>query len=205
MQHSSPNKPELVLASASTSRREMLKRAGVECLFEAADIDEAAVKNRMIRQDAEPGKISEKLAVQKAQVISRQHPGKIILGADQLLVCAGRVFDKPRDMAEAAEHLRFFCGKTHYLYTSYALILGQKTLKCETMRPRLTMRGFSPEFLEGYIKKSGNKILGSVGCYLMEDLGPQLFSEIEGDYFTILGLPLLNVMESLRELAILKA
>jgi len=191
------------LASASPSRRAMLKKSGIDFLVEAADIDEAAVKDTMARHGAAPDRISEQLAINKAQAIAPHHPGKIILGADQLLVCAGQTFDKPRDLAEAKAHLQFFCGKSHYLYTSYAMILDQEILVCETVCPCLTMREFSAAFLAAYLEKSGERILGSVGCYLLEDLGPQLFSEIDGDYFAILGLPLLNVMENLRKRAIL--
>ncbi|VAW06781.1 Septum formation protein Maf [hydrothermal vent metagenome] len=193
----------LVLASASPSRRKMLTMAGISCLFDVADIDETAVKEKMSQEGAAPDKISEQLAIEKAMAISPAHKGKIILGADQLLVCEGRLFDKPRDMAEAARHLRFFRGKSHYLFTSYALIKNQEILVCETVRPRLVMRDFSDEFLADYLSLSGQKIQGSVGCYLLEGLGPQLFSEIDGDYFAILGLPLLNVMENLRRLNII--
>ena len=197
--------PTLVLASASASRRAMLKNAGIDCRAEAADIDEAAVKTTLQNQGAAPEEISERLAQDKALVLSKKYPGAIILGADQLLVCAGRIFDKPRDRAEAENHLRFFRGKSHMLYTSYALVREGKVLISETERPALTMRDFSDEFLANYIEKSGDKILKSVGCYLLEDLGPQLFSEINGDYFSILGLPLLGVMENLRKLNILKS
>ena len=193
----------LVLASASKSRRNMLKNAGIFCVFEAANIDEAQVKQRMIGEGADPGMISEQLATDKALAISSNHPGKVILGADQLLVCEGKIFDKARDRHQARDHLRFFRGKTHVLYTSYALIQDQKILLRETVRPRLTMRDFSEEFLSDYLEKSGDRILASVGCYLMEDLGPQLFSDIKGDYFAILGLPLINLLENLRKLNIL--
>lgn len=195
----------LILASASKSRRAMLKDAGISCLFEAADIDEGAVKDRMIRDGARPEKISEQLAIDKALAINSKNPENIILGADQLLVCDGQIFDKAPDLKQAEKHLRYFRGKSHYLYTSYALVQNDKILTCYTERPCLTMRNFSENFLQEYLKTSGEKILGSVGCYLLEDLGSQLFSEIQGDYFAILGLPLLNVMENLRKLNILKS
>ena len=196
--------PPLILASASRSRRRMLENAGIPCLCEAADLDEGIIKNTMIDQGARPSEISEKLAIEKALVISQKYPKNIILGGDQLLVCEGRIFDKPRNLAEAKDHLLFFRGKAHCLHTSYALVKGQKVLFCETICPQLTMRNFSEEFLEDYIEKSGEKILNSVGCYLLEDRGSQLFSDINGNYFAILGLPLLNVMENLRKLKCLK-
>lgn len=204
MRVNNPDKIMLILASASKPRRALLKNAGINCLSQAAEIDEAAVKDAMIKQGANPEKISERLAVEKAQAISLTHPDRVILGADQLLVCEGQIFDKPRNMTEAEKHLRYFRGKSHYLYTSYALIRNQEILNCHTECPELIMREFSDEFLTAYLQNSGSKILASVGCYLMEDLGPQLFSEIKGDYFAILGLPLLNVMEKLRKLNILK-
>lgn len=193
----------LVLASASRSRRAMLKDAGISCLFEKADIDEAAIKKDMVRQAVSPERISEQLAKSKALAVSPKYPGKIILGADQLLVCEGQIFDKPQDIKEAEKHLRFFRGKSHYLYTSYALVRDGEVLICKTDRPCLVMRNFSEEFLAEYLQKSGIKILNSVGGYLLEDEGSQLFCEINGDYFAILGLPLLNVMENLRKLNIL--
>lgn len=196
--------PSLILASASRSRRRMLTDAGLSCLFEAADLNEGLIKNTLINQGASPSEISEKLAIEKAMAIGQKYPESIILGADQLLVCEGRVFDKAKNLAEAKEHLMFFRGKTHCLHTSYALIKGQNILFCETVCPQLTMRDFSEEFLEDYIDQSGEKILNSVGCYLLEDRGSQLFSEIKGNYFAILGLPLLNVMENLRKLKCLK-
>ncbi|MCF6195650.1 MAG: Maf family nucleotide pyrophosphatase [Emcibacter sp.] len=198
-----PTKPNLILASASKSRRVMLRNAGISCRFEAANIDEAVVKNSMMKVGAAPEKISEKLAQEKAVFVSKNHPNDIILGADQLLFCEGRLFDKPKDKAEAKAHLQFFRGKSHILHTSYALVRQNALLICETYSPCLTMRNFSDDFLDKYLDQSGDKILNSVGCYLLEDRGPQLFSEINGDYFTILGLPLLNVMENLRKLNIL--
>ncbi len=200
---SEKNAIKLVLASASGSRRAMLNNAGISCLFEAADIDEAAIKKTMTEQGALPQKISEQLAIDKALAISSGHPGKVILGADQLLVCEDQIFDKPLDMKEAEKHLRFFRGKNHFLYTSYALIRDGQVLICQTIRPRLVMRDFSDGFLTDYLQKSGSEILNSVGCYMLESLGPRLFCEIQGDYFAILGLPLLNVMENLRKLNIL--
>jgi len=198
------NPAELILASASLSRRRMLRQAGIPCLCEAANIDEAAVKENMRGKGAAPEKISEQLAKDKAFAVSQKHPDKIILGADQILVCDGKLFDKPHNLPEALEHLRFFRGKSHCLYTSYALVKRQELLVCETVQPCLTMRNFSEEFLQDYVKKTGDKLLSSVGCYLLEDLGPQLFSDIKGDYFAILGLPLLHVMANLRKLTVLK-
>ena len=196
-------RPNLILASASKSRRTMLRNAGIPCQFEAANIDETSIKNNMMKVGASPEKISEKLALDKARVVSKNHPDDIILGADQLLFCEGRLFDKPKDKAEAKAHLQFFRGKSHILHTSYALVRQDALLICETYSPCLIMRNFSDDFLDHYLEKSGDKILNSVGCYLLEDMGPQLFSRINGDYFTILGLPLLNVMEKLRKLNIL--
>jgi len=198
-------RPRLILASASASRRTMLQRAGIACDFAAADIDEAAVKRQMQRRNAAPERISEHLAYLKARAVSRKNPGRLVLGADQLLVCDERIFDKPRDMDEVADHLRFFRGRSHYLHTSYALVQDLEARVIATKSPRLVMRDFSEDFLRRYLEISGEKILGSVGCYLLEDMGPQLFSEINGDYFTILGLPLLEVMDNLREMNILQA
>lgn len=181
-----------------------MRSAGIPCVFEAAHIDEGAVKKAMVRQGAAPEKISERLARDKARAIGLGYPGKVILGADQILVCEGRIFDKPCHMQDAESHLRFFRGKRHTLYTSYALMRDGRVLNCQTLRPCLVMRNFSDDFLTGYLQKSGPEILNTVGCYMLEESGLQLFSEIDGDYFTILGLPLLNVMENLRKLNILE-
>jgi len=195
--------PKLILASASKSRRAMLCNADISCQFEAANIDEAVIKSCMMADGGDPEKISEKLAQEKAMFVSKNHPDDLVLGADQLLFCGDRLFDKPKSKAEAKAHLQFFRGKSHILHTSYALVRQGALLICETYSPRLTMRNFSDDFLDKYLDQSGDKILNSVGCYLLEDRGSQLFSEINGDYFTILGLPLLNVMENLRKLNIL--
>ncbi len=120
------------------------------------------------------------------------------------MVCDGQLFDKPRDMAEAKQHLQFFRGKSHYLYTSYALVQGDEILHQETVIPELIMRDFDDDFLDHYLENSGEKIVSSVGCYLLEERGPQLFDEIKGDYFTILGLPLLKVMGQLRDRGLLR-
>lgn len=193
--------PALILASASPSRRALLRQAGIDCRFAATDLDEAAIKQEM--GDATPAQLSERLALAKAMAVSRDNPDHVVLGADQLLVCENRIFDKPCTLAEAAEHLRFFRGRSHFLSTSYALVRASRTLAVRTVTPRLVMRNFSETFLQEYLAASGPALLNSVGCYLLEARGPQLFSEITGDYFTILGLPLLAVMADLRELDIL--
>lgn len=197
--------PSLVLASASRSRRNMLEKAGISCGLQAANLDEGAVKTRLSQAGASPDIISETLAMEKARHVAKAHPGKIILGADQLLVCDDKIFDKPATLQEAETHLHFFRGKEHFLYTSYALVQEGETLIRYTERPRMVMRNFSEVFLTEYLEKSGSKILSSVGCYLLEDLGSQLFEKIDGDYYTILGLPLLHVMTSLRDLGVLRA
>ena len=159
----------------------------------------------MKEQGAFPKKISDQLAFLKAERVSGQFPGQVVLGVDQLLECENQLFDKPKNIEEAQKHLQFFRGKKHYLHTSYVLVQDGKKLYGKTVSPCLTMRDFSHDFLEEYLKKSGEIILSSVGCYLLEDQGPQLFTKIEGDYFTILGLPLLEVMKDLRELGLLKS
>lgn len=202
---SKPNSPELILASASQARRALLEKASIAFSIVAADIDEDYLKAKMNEQGVKPEAFSIELALSKARAISQQYPDKVILGADQLLICQDRSFDKAKNLQEAEQHLRFLRGKTHHLYTSYALMKNQEIIVAETICPSLTMRNFSDIFLENYLQKSGSIILNSVGCYMLEDLGSQLFSEIKGDYFAILGLPLLNVMENLRKLNILKS
>jgi len=161
-----------------------------------ADVDEDQIKEAEAGND--PAGIALKLALAKAEKISATHADCLVLGADQILECDNQLFDKPADRAGAAQHLKKMRGRTHRLITAAAIVLNGAELWSLTTEARLTMRQFSDDFLEQYLEQAGDDVLASVGAYRLEDAGAQLFSKIEGDYFTILGLPLLQLLEYLR-------
>ena len=188
----------LVLASASESRRAILAQAGVAFSAEAANVDEAEVKESLKAEGASATQAAETLAELKARHVSRRHPGALVIGADQILECEGAWFDKPVDMAEAAAHLRSLAGKRHVLETAVCVLKDGTRLWHHNARAVLRMRPFGAAFLEAYLAAAGDSVLSSVGAYRLEGPGAQLFQQIEGDYFTILGLPLLPLLGFLR-------
>jgi septum formation protein len=188
----------IVLASASKVRRKLLQAAGLEILVDPAAVDEAAVKESYAGEGAGPGEIAEALAELKAMRISPRHPGLITLGADQILDCEGRRFDKPEGLEGARAQLQALSGRHHRLISSLVAMRDGERLWHHTGEAVLTMRKFSDAFLEGYLTAAGPEVLESVGAYQLEGRGAQLFTRIEGDYFTILGLPLLPLLDFLR-------
>lgn len=187
-----------VLASASRSRQQMLERAGVRVRVDPARIDESEIKAALIAEGASATQAAETLAEVKAAKVSARHPGALVIGADQILECAGRWFDKPVDRAEAAAHLRTLASQTHSLATSVCIFRDGTPLWHHNAVARLAMRPLSDPFIADYLAAMGEDALSTVGAYQIEGLGAQLFTDIEGDYFTILGLPLLPVLEFLR-------
>jgi septum formation protein len=193
----------IILASGSAARRTLLRQAGVECLSMPADVDEAALKTSLPM--SEPGALAQVLAAAKAASVSSRVPTALVIGADQLLVCEGRRFDKPRDVPEATRHLRFLSGRTHVLVTSVCVYRAGKPVWSHIAEARLTMRPLSESFMADYLAAEGAAVLGSVGVYRLEGRGAQLFTRIEGDFFTILGLNLLPLLAFLREAGALPA
>jgi septum formation protein len=188
----------LILASASKIRATLLAQAGVAVAIEVAPIDESEVKRALKAEGATVSIVAETLAELKAQRVSRRHPDAFVIGVDSMLDCDGVWFDKPEDLAGAQATLRALSGKTHQLVSSVAVLSGGGRLWHHTEIAKLTMRPLSPHFIERYLEAAGEPILHSVGAYQLEGLGAQLFERIEGDYFTILGLPLLPLLGFLR-------
>ncbi|MDE8651769.1 Maf family protein [Novosphingobium album (ex Liu et al. 2023)] len=191
----------IVLASQSASRRAMLEAAGIPFRAQPADLDERAVEQAM--GDVAPGVIALALAEAKALAVSAMAPGEIVLGSDSLVECAGRRFDKPRDRAMAAEHLRFFSGRAMRLHSAAALARDGALLWRDDAMASLHVIDMSEQFIEDYLAAEWPAVAGCVGVFRIEGRGVQLFCEIEGDQFTVLGMPLLRVLGALRELGVL--
>jgi septum formation protein len=188
--------PGLILASASRVRAQLLQGARVPFTVQASQVDEDHIKHELAGQSADV--IAARLAEEKARAIAGDHGEDLIIGADQILECEGRLFDKPKDRAGAETHLRDLRGRMHRLVTAAAVVRGPDLLWQTVAETRLTMRDVSDEFIDAYLDSVGDDALASVGAYRLEDMGAQLFSKIDGDYFTILGLPLLELLEFLR-------
>lgn len=193
----------LVLASASAARAEMLRAAGIVVEIRPAHVDEAAVKAALLAAAAPARDVADKLAELKAIRVSARHPGRLVLGADQVLVEEGRLHDKPRDRAEARAQLQALRGRTHELLSAACVAVDGMPVWRHVGSARLTMRPFTDAFLECYLDRLGDLVLTSVGCYQIEGPGIQLFSRVEGDHFTILGLPLIPLLGFLRARGVL--
>jgi septum formation protein len=186
----------LVLASRSTVRRTLLEAAGVPVEICPADIDERGVEAGAPLQA--PVAIAALLAREKAAVIAGRNRGRLVLGADQTLSLDGRRFTKPADRAAARAQLRALSGRTHELYSAIAFVQDGAVLFEYVGVARLTMRAVSDRFLDDYLDAVGEAATASVGAYQLEGIGIQLFQRLDGDYFTVLGLPLLTALNFLR-------
>jgi len=185
----------LVLASASSSRAQILRDAGVKFEVRPAHVDEDAVK----ASGGDAGAVAAKLAELKALRVSAAHPDALVLGADQVLVCDGKLLSKADTLADAAAQLKFLRGRQHILVSALALARDGAVIWRHSDEAELGMRDFSDAFLDDYLSTEGEAMLGSVGCYRLEGPGAQLFESVRGDYFSILGLPLVPLLAILRE------
>ena len=189
----------IILASASKSRANLMRAAGITFDIVPAHADEDSVKASLKAEGATAAQCAETLAELKAVQISQRHHEALVIGADQMLDCDGIWFDKPKDMDGARSHLLLLRGKTHVLPTAVCVALNGSRIWHHVAQPRLTVRDFSDAFIETYLEAAGTAVLSSVGAYQLEGPGAQLFTRIDGDFFTILGLQLLELLGFLRE------
>jgi septum formation protein len=187
----------LVLASKSAIRHALLRDAGVPVEVQPADIDERTIEQRSPARDA--GELAALLAREKARTIAARLPGRLVLGADQTLALGERRFSKPGDRAAARAQLEALRGRTHELHTAVVLVRESTIVFEHREVARLTMRAFSDSFLESYLDAVGAAVTASVGGYQLERIGIQLFERIEGEHFVILGLPLVALLQYLRQ------
>ena len=186
----------LLLASRSAVRRTLLEAAGVPVEVRPADIDERSLETGV--QSQTPANVAALLARQKALAGGGLHPARLVLGADQVLALDAKLFRKPADRAAARAQLRALAGRTHELHAAIAFVRDATVVFEHVGTARLTMRSFSDRFLDAYLDAVGGAATASVGAYQIEGFGIQLFERVEGDYFTVLGLPLLAALDFLR-------
>ena len=194
------SKYNIILASKSKIRQKILQDAGVFFETLPANIDEKKIKDDLCMKNHNIASYALTLATFKARKISKQHRTSYILGADQVLVCEGKNFDKPKSQEELRKNLLFLRGKTHFLHNGLIIAFNDDVIWQYEEKVTLRMRDFTDDFLDEYIKKAGEAAMSSVGGYQFEKIGIQLFSDIEGHYHSLLGLPLLPLLKELRNL-----
>ena len=188
---------DIILASGSASRRALLAGAGVTAQSIKPNVDEDSAKAAMRGEGKKVRDQAMQLAEMKALKVSRAQPG-LVIGGDQMLNLDGEAFDKPKDLAGAKAHLQALSGKAHHLETAIVIAENGQFVWRHLARPKLTVRMLSDRFIDQYIETCGEALLRTVGAYQLEGPGAQIFSKIEGDYFSILGLPLLPLLDYLR-------
>lgn len=192
-------RPPLILASTSKSRAKLLEAAGLVFIVELPGLDESVMLQAVSgERSLDPHDIAEVLARAKAEAVSDLASGAYVIGADQVLVLEDRILTKPDSMEAARRQLLDLRGKSHTLHTAVVVATNGETIWAETQIATLSMRKLSPEFIGRYLAAAGEEVLSSVGAYQLESLGIQLFEKIDGDYFSILGLPLLPLLDTLR-------
>ena len=192
-------RPPLILASSSKSRAKLLEAAGLAFIVEPPGLDESAIREAVGGEHAlAPHDVAEVLARAKAEAVSDVAPEAYVIGGDQVLAFGDVIMSKPESMQAACRQLLDLRGKTHTLHTAVAVATNGETIWAETTMATLTMRKLSPEFIGRYLAAAGEEVLSSVGAYQLESLGIELFEKIDGDYFSILGLPLIPLLDTLR-------
>lgn len=194
---------ELILASASASRQMLMRNAGLRFSSIPAAIDERAIDARLEAAGATPETIALELAKAKAVAVSRLYPDDYVIGSDQTMSLGSRIYHKAKDMAEAHANLLSLSGKTHRLNCGIAIAKNGEIVWEAVSLAEMTVRDLSPGYISRYLERAGSQVLSSVGAYQLEGEGIQLFTSIDGDYFTILGLPLLPLLIQLRELGLI--
>ena len=191
-------RPQLILASGSSARRQILAGAGVTFRVQTASLDEEDHKQQLLANNTNPAEVAAALAAAKAVNVSASHEG-LVIGADQTLELEGRLFSKAANRTDLRAQLCQLRGKRHSLYSAVALASSGHVVWQDTAAAHLTMRNFSDRFLDDYLDQQGEQLLHCVGGYQLESAGVQLFDQIDGDYFTILGLPLMGLLTALRQ------
>ncbi len=192
--------PPIILASGSSARRQMLEDAGVSFKVDPANIDEDAIRQSVALSNpiADPAYVAGELARAKALDVSQRHPGALVIGSDQILNLGTEILTKSADVTAARATLSKLRGQTHALHSAVVLAFNGEIVWADVDTARLTMRAFSDEFLNHYLASEGAELFSAVGAFKLEGRGLQLFEVIEGDFFTILGMPLLSLLGALR-------
>jgi septum formation protein len=193
----------MALASKSVGRKRVLEQAGVPFDAFPADVDERTIEASIVLKGGSIDDVAAKLAAEKCLAVSRLYPERLTLGADQIASCEGRSFGKPQDRAAAAAQLAFLSGRTHRLHSAIAIARGGALLFETVAYADLAMRVLSFEFIDAYLTAAGKSVETSAGAYQIENLGAHLFSKIEGDQWTIMGLPLIEALAAFRRLGAL--
>ncbi len=192
-------RPPLILASASKSRARILEAAGLAFIVEPPGLDEAVMRQAVSGERVlAPHDVAEVLARAKAEAVSDLAPKAYVIGGDQVLALGATILSKPENMEAARRQLLDLSGKSHTLHTAVVVATNGETIWAETTVATLTMRKLTPEFIGRYLASAGDEVLDSVGAYQIESIGVQLFEKINGDYFSILGLPLIPLLDTLR-------
>jgi len=197
--------PRLVLASQSAARAKLLRAAGLTFDTQPAFIDEDAVKQSAWQAGADAATCAMMLAAMKASRVSRARPDALVIGADQMLVCDGQWFDKPKGLAEARGQLNALRGRTHVLVTAVTCWRGGQDVWRVVAMPRLSVRSFSSLWLDAYIAAAGEEISSSVGAYRIEEIGLHLFDSVDGEPGAVMGLPMISLLQFLRQHGVILA